>query len=269
MMRSSAVASLALLFSCSEAITRGGGGGVAYGALRGGLAEVASLRAALDGGSCVPRLGEVADGIVEKAGEAVVAGGGDAKAAAQVCETLDGQLRVLYAKQLVILRDAAIQNFRRGGCDASEAEYAGMVAAERAFCREAEASSRAEWTYAAELGELRDALKAVAAASSDWRDAVIKAAQTRANCFTVLKKLAFELDAATASRLGNDSPWNAALAWRVPETNVNLSGALQRGKSNVVVSVVPDDSASLLGPNGFNKPRVGAGDLALSYKCDV
>ena len=75
--------------------------------------------------------------------------------------------------------------------------------------------------------------------------------------------------AATASRLGNDSPWNAGLAWRVPETNVNLSGALQRGKSNVVVSVVPDDSASLLGPNGFNKPRVGAGDLALSYKCDV
>ena len=113
MMRSSAVASLALLFSCSEAITRGDGGGVAYGALRGGLAEVASLRAALDGGSCVPSLGEVADGIVEKAGEAVVAGGGDAKAAAQVCETLDGQLRVLYAKQLVILRDAAIQNFRR------------------------------------------------------------------------------------------------------------------------------------------------------------
>ena len=56
------LASLALLFSCSEAITRGGGGGVAYGALRGGLAEVASLRAAHDGGSCVPSLGEVADG---------------------------------------------------------------------------------------------------------------------------------------------------------------------------------------------------------------
>jgi hypothetical protein len=32
---------------------------------------------------------------------------------------------------------------------------------------------------------------------------------------------------------------------------------------------VPDDSAALLGASGFNKPRVGAGDLAVSWKGDI
>lgn len=248
-----------------------------YGALNAGLRDVASLKEVIDGGQCVPGLGAKADAICDAAAAAVRSrsdGGSEdasaAKAAAAVCETLDGQLRACYAKQLKIIRDSALQRFRQGAsADLCEAEYAGMVAAEREFTHLAEQSSRAEWSYDDVLEDLRATLMAIGGASGEWRDAVIKAAQTRANCFTVLKKLAFELDAATASRLGTDSPWNAGLAWRVPETNVNLSGSLQRGKSQLQVSHVPDDSANLLGPNGFNKPRVGAGDLAVSYKMDA
>ena len=263
------LSALVVLAASAVAINRGGASGATYGALRGGLDSVAALRAHVDGGACVPGLGAKAEAICAAAAEAVAELGGDAKAAAAVEAALDGQLRALYAKQLRILRDASLQTFRRAGSDASAAEYAGMVAAERDFCREADAATRPGWSYESELKELRASLEAVAAAAAGWRDGVIKAAQTRANCFTVLKKLAFELDAATAGRLGTDAPWDAGVAWRVPDTNVNLSGALQRGKSSLIISHVPDDSANLLGPNGFNKPRVGAGDLALSCKTEI
>ena len=85
----------------------------------------------------------------------------------------------------------------------------------------------------------------------------------------MLRKLVLELSAATAKRLGNDADCDAGLAARVPATNINLSGALQRGKSSLQISCVPDDSAALLGASGFNKPRVGAGDLAVSWKGDI
>lgn len=229
--------------------------------------------------------------------------------------------------------------------------------AQRSFARAAEEASRSEWTYDEERKELETTLRAVSKASTDARDAVIAAAQARAGVFALLKKLTLELSAATASRLGADAPWDAAVAARVPDTNVNVArpgpnsaapsrcvraprggervlsfarragrargvlrappraravlrvgaGAcvprggrgcavlraprgrapvnvpfrrgglspsqvalgLQRGKSTVQLSCVPDDSSALLGASGFNKPKVGAGDLAVSWKGDV
>ena len=141
-----------------------------------------------------------------------------------------------------------------------------MVSAERSFSRLADEASRPRWSYEAALGELRSSLQAVARASGLERDAALKAAQQRAKCFTVLKKLAVELDLATGARLGTDSPIEAAIAFRVPETNINLAASLARAKTTVQISCLPDDSAPLLGPNGFNKGKVGAGDLALSVK---
>jgi hypothetical protein len=40
------------------------------------------------------------------------------------------------------------------------------------------------------------------------------------------------------------------LAYRLPDTNINLSGSYQQGKGNVQISCVPDEAMSLLGPNG-------------------
>ena len=41
------------------------------------------------------------------------------------------------------------------------------------------------------------------------------------------------------------------LAYRLPDTNINLSGSYQQGKGNVQISCVPDEAMSLLGPNGM------------------
>jgi hypothetical protein len=49
---------------------------------------------------------------------------------------------------------------------------------------------------------------------------------------------------------GANSPWNFAMAYRIPDTNININCNYQQGKSNVQVSCVPDESIGLLGANG-------------------
>jgi hypothetical protein len=40
------------------------------------------------------------------------------------------------------------------------------------------------------------------------------------------------------------------MAYRIPDSNINLSGSYQQGKGNIQISCVPDESLPLLGPNG-------------------
>ena len=49
---------------------------------------------------------------------------------------------------------------------------------------------------------------------------------------------------------GQSSPWNLGVAYRIPDSNINLSGSYQQGKGNLQISCVPDESLPLLGPNG-------------------
>jgi len=49
------------------------------------------------------------------------------------------------------------------------------------------------------------------------------------------------------------------LAYRLPDTNINLSGSYQQGKGNVQISCVPDEAMSLLGPNGTTMMMIGSG----------
>lgn len=183
---------------------------------------------------------------------------------------LDDQLLCVYGKQLRILRDAALEKFRNCGQTSTADEYRRMLETERSFVVEAEEATRkqASWSYDEVRAELRSALRAVAAKSAEARAAELKAAQQRAQYFTALRKLVTELEEATQAHFGLDSPIDAALAWRLPDTNVNLSAGLQKAKTTVQLSVVPDDSASLIGASGFNKPKLAAGALAISYKAD-
>jgi hypothetical protein len=49
---------------------------------------------------------------------------------------------------------------------------------------------------------------------------------------------------------GASSPWNIGAAYRIPDSNINLSCTYQQGRANVQISCVPDESVPLLGPNG-------------------
>lgn len=237
----------------------GGAAGSKYAALSAGLSEIEQMKTQVSRGICVGELGARADELCERCGP-------------EVSPLIDEQLRCVYEKQLRILRDAAVEDFRRTGMSSRSTadEYRRMVDAERSFVANAEDSTRkmGVWSYDDVRMELRTALRAVAAKSAAAKAAELKAAQQRAQYFTVLRKLVTELEEATQAHFGLDSPVDAALAWRVPDTNINLSAGLQRAKTTVQLSVVPDDSAALLGPSGFNKPKLSAGALAFTYKAD-
>ena len=243
-----------------------------YAALSLGLVEISKMKQAMAGGSAIPKLGSVADGICERALETI----GPYSERMYVLSVLEGQLKVCYERQLRILRDIAVRDFQRGGSSGTTLkkgsgcaeEHLRLAKVERAFCVACVEASRENWSFEHARRELRESLFAVSSRSAEVRSATLKAAQQRANYFTVLRKLVLELEDATNQRLGIDAPVDAAFAWRVPDTNINLSAALQRYKTNVQLSVVPDDSAPLLTPTGFNKPKVGPGDLALTYKAD-
>ena len=115
-----------------------------YAALRPALDEIASLRAHVDGGACVPDLGAKADALCAAAEERVKESGGDAKAVRDVEKRLDALLRSIYAKQLRTARAAAVQAFRRAKLGG---EYDALIKAREEFTALAEAASRAEWTY--------------------------------------------------------------------------------------------------------------------------
>ena len=67
---------------------------------------------------------------------------------------------------------------------------------------------------------------------------------------------------------GQGGKWNLGMAYRPPDTNINLSGSYQQGRANVQVSLVPDEGANLLGPNGFTQ-GVGPANLGLSFNIHI
>jgi hypothetical protein len=67
---------------------------------------------------------------------------------------------------------------------------------------------------------------------------------------------------------GSAGQWNVGAAYRPPDTNINASLSYQQGRTNIQISMVPDESASLLGPNGFTA-GVGPGNLGLSFNINV
>ncbi|KAJ1462961.1 hypothetical protein M885DRAFT_504445 [Pelagophyceae sp. CCMP2097] len=269
-------------FACVAYAAGAAAQGSHHAALINGMQSIDELQQEISSlGVCVPRLGRRADAICDAAAAAIKAGLADSCEALQleteVCDRLDARLRLLYERQLRSERDRALSDFRKGLDDAAaqigdgdEArEYTRMLRVEREFCARADEASRSCWHYDETLRELRASLKLIAGGATLVRDATLKSAQKNANYFTVLKRLFGELEGAFAKRTGSDAPCQAGVAFRVPNTNINLSGGLARAKTTVQVSCVPDDVAPLLGANGFNARKVPAGDLALSYKVDL
>jgi hypothetical protein len=119
-------------------------------------------------------------------------------------------------------------------------------------------------------------------------DAAIRAAQQQSTAMSFLQVQQQQLAALQQQLYGGNAPFNFGVAYRCvcltlfspcrvlkhtdlfslrhtrfPDTNINVSGNYQQGKTNVQVSCIPDDYAPLLGPNGFTH-GVGPGNLGVS-----
>ena len=67
---------------------------------------------------------------------------------------------------------------------------------------------------------------------------------------------------------GQGQKWQVGGAYRPPDTNINLSASYAQGRANVQMTMVPDEGAHLLGPNGFSN-GVGPANLGLSFNIHI
>ena len=114
--------------------------------------EISSLRVGIDEGNCLSAFGQKADQICNSAlerfsSEAPLPDDDKAKEAIydkrveDLERALDAPLNVIYLKQLSLIREKALRNFK-AGLTAEGSEYEAMMQADEFFRREAEESTR-------------------------------------------------------------------------------------------------------------------------------
>ncbi|CRH03769.1 conserved Plasmodium protein, unknown function [Plasmodium relictum] len=73
-----------------------------------------------------------------------------------------------------------------------------------------------------------------------------------------------QLESSIEGANGKYNPFHCAVAYRIPDTNLNISTQYLKGKFNIKLNCIPDDSQHLLGSYGFVK-SLPFGNLGLSF----
>merc|ERR1712232_1521242 len=103
----------------------------------------------------------------------------------------------------------------------------------------------------------------LASASKKLTEVQVKAGQQQSTAMQYLQQQQQMIQQLQMQLYGQSSPWNVGVAYRIPDTNFNVQGSYQSGRTSVSLSCVPDEYAPMLGPNGFTN-GVGPGNLGLS-----
>jgi len=243
--------------------------------------KIEELRRELDAGSVVSGFGSKCDSISiqaleEYAKNAPDAGDDEAMASAydrkleELEASVDAPLQVLYLRTLAILREEALLKFRSESKSSGSSEYEAMLQADAQFSRGAEDATRdgSDWDYSSERTFLQNVMSNMAESTKRATDIQLKSSQTHQTAMQFLQQQQQMIQQLQMQLYGQSSPWNMGLAYRIPDTNFNLQGSYQQGKTNVQLSCVPDEYAPFLGPNGFTN-GVGPGNLGLSLNLSI
>ncbi len=181
---------------------------------------------------------------------------------------IDTTENAIFMKQIQIVRENALVQFKAStSSDDVPSDFAFFTAVS-SFMREAEESKRPDsnWNSKRELQDLQNMMHEISAQRKKLLTSQVSAAQQQAHAMQYLQLQQSQMNAIQAQAYGGGGPgqWNVGAAYRPPDTNINASLSYQQGRTNIQISMVPDDSASLLGPNGFTS-GVGPGNLGLSF----
>ncbi|CAM9232013.1 unnamed protein product [Ascophyllum nodosum] len=246
------------------------------------MSDVKELQARVDAGEVCPGLGSKADTICNQALERFSTEAADTEndpakesvfdeKVEELETSLDLPLQLVYMKQLTLLREKALQRYKTLAKGSETSEYQAMVGADQWFVKEAEASTRAgaTWEFAAVRSSLQSAMNEMAQRGKKATDAAVRAAQQMSTAMQYLQMQQQQLSALQQQLYGGQaSAWNFGAAYRIPDTNINLSGTYQQGKANLQMSCVPDEYSSMLGSQGFTH-GVGPGNLGLSVNLNI
>lgn len=247
--------------------------------------EIAALRATVDEGNCIAQFGTAADQICNSALErfsvdAPLPDDDDDKTSESESlydkkiddleRILDAPLHVIYLKQLALIREKALKTFKQALGVTEGTEFESMIQADDFYRKEAEEATRQnpDWSYGKESQNLKSSLLEIANKSKKIADVKLQASKQNSQAMQYLQMQSQQLQAIQQQVSGQSSPWNVGAAYRVPDSNINLSCTYQQGKGNIQVSCVPDESVPLLGPNGFTN-GVTPGNIGVSFNINI
>mmetsp|Transcript_32693 Transcript_32693/g.49267 ORF Transcript_32693/g.49267 Transcript_32693/m.49267 type:complete len:298 (+) Transcript_32693:346-1239(+) len=243
-------------------------------------AAIEQLRHSIvDEGSIVEGFGAKADTICNQAlqdfAQAAPDAGDDSasiydKKLEELEAAVDAPLQVLYFRLLSLLREKALTRFQAASKTSGTSEYEAMLSADGQFAREADDATRtgSDWDYAAERTHLQSVMNSIAESGKKSMDVQMKSAQQQQTAMQFLQSQQQMIQQLQMQLYGQNTPWNVGFSYRIPDTNFNLQGSYQQGKTNVQLSCVPDEYAALLGPSGFTN-GVGPGNLGLSVNLSI
>nr|UXY86688.1 GTP-binding protein isoform 1 [Cryptomonas paramecium] len=179
---------------------------------------------------------------------------------------LDTSLNCIFLKQLSILRELSIVHFKSASTNEDIPEDFAFFTADSFYVREAEDSVMpgSYWSYSTERINLHNTIREISNRRKQLISEKIQHAEHQANAFQYLQMQQAQIQAIQQQQYGGSpGSWNIGLAYRPPDSNLNVSMGYQQGKTNIQVSMVPDEQAGLLGPNGFTS-GVGPANLGVS-----
>lgn len=179
---------------------------------------------------------------------------------------LDTALNTVYMKNVSIVSRESLATFKSQIAEEMPADYA-IYSVQSKFVKQAKEGIRqgSAWTFEAERVDLENMMKEMAAQQRKLMDTQVTASQQQSKAIQILRMQHAQMQAVQQQAMGGAvGQWNVGAAYRPPDSNVNLSLAYQQGRTNLQVSMVPDESSSLLGPTGFTA-GVGPGNLGMSF----
>lgn len=189
----------------------------------------------------------------------------------ELSSILDTSLHGLFLKQIQLLRENALAHFKSSTSSEDMPSDFAFFTADSLFSREAEESKRpgSGWTYNNERTDLQNMMQEISTQRKRLLTSQVASAQQHANAMQYLQVQQAHMQAMQQQQYGGSAgQWNVGAAYRPPDTNINASLSYQQGRTNIQISMVPDESASLLGPNGFTAGLLG-GNLGLSLNMNV
>ena len=179
---------------------------------------------------------------------------------------IDTGLMSVYMKNVAIIAREALASFKASLSDDMPADFA-LYTANTLFVKKAKEGLRkgSSWTYQSEQVDLHNMMSEIAAQQRKVLDTQVNASQQQSKAIQFLRMQQAQMQAVQQQAMGGAvGQWNLGAAYRPPDSNVNLSLAYQQGRTNLQISMVPDESATLLGPSGFTA-GVGPGNLGMSF----
>lgn len=234
--------------------------------------EIADLLDTVEAGTRIENLGQKCDTIVDRTLEEYDAESNDfadepvyERKRTELEAILDTGLMSVYMKNVSIIAREALSVFKASIVEDIPADFA-LYNADSIFVKQAKEGIRrgSAWTFDTERVDLQNMMTEIATQQRKLLDTQVNASQQQSKAIQFLRLQHAQMQAVQQQALGGGvGQWNLGAAYRPPDSNVDLFLAYQQGRTNLQVAMVPDESATLLGPSGLTS-GVGPGNLGMS-----